>query len=113
MAYVREETINRFTDEELIQMFRQSLDELGIAYEEGPGDWSGFLRLDPADFDAEECEESYTIQTSPSGRGRYRVKAPADYHVGLTFNVDSSAMAAALGLGINHKPEDGPLLAAA
>lgn len=109
MAYIREETIGRFTDEELLQMFKESLDELGIAYEEGPGDWSGFLGLDPADFDAGEYEESYTIQTRPSGHGRYRAKAPA----GLTFNVDSSALAAVLGLGISHEPEDGPVLVAA
>lgn len=46
----REETIDQFTDEELLLMFKENLDELGIAYEEGPGDWEGFLHLSPSDF---------------------------------------------------------------
>lgn len=109
MAYVREETIGRFTDEELLRMFKESLDELGIAYEEGPGDWSDFLYLDPADFDTEEYEESYTIQTRSADRSRYCVQAPMDYHVDVTARRFDRFLTAMLG----HEPGDDPVLVAA
>lgn len=44
---IREDNLDKFTDEELIQMVKESMDELGIAYEEGPGGWGNFLPLDP------------------------------------------------------------------
>lgn len=76
MAYIRDETLDNFTDEELLEIVKRNLDKLGIPYEEGPGDWSGFLGLDPADFDTEEYEESYTIQTRTQDRDQYRAKVP-------------------------------------
>lgn len=83
MAYVREETLGNFTDEELIEIVKRNLDKLGIPYEEGPGDWTGFLGLDPADLDdMEEPEECHTIpvrQARPTVRGRYCAQAPVDY----------------------------------
>ena len=50
MGYIREETIGNFTDEELLQMVKDGLDELSIAYEEKPGGLGNFLRLDPAEI---------------------------------------------------------------
>lgn len=117
MAYVREETLDKFTDEELLQIVKKNLDDLGIAYEEGPGGFGDFLPLDPADVEPwKENERSYMLQTCPTGRGQYRVKAPADYYFGLTIG-DGTSLAEAMGLAIEDEPEadaeDGFVLTAA
>lgn len=109
MAYVREETLDKFTDEQLLQMVKESLDELGITYEEGPGGFGDFLPLDPADFDNEENEESYTIQVRPTDSSRYCAQAPMDYHFDVTVRRGGRFLVAMLG----HQPEDDPVLVAA
>lgn len=114
MTYVREETLGNFSEEELLRMFKESLDELGIAYEEIPEgsdaahegaleDWSGFLGLDPSDFEPEEeYAESYTIQKRASGRDHYQRKDSVSYAMGLTIDPVG-----------DHIWEDGPAPAAA
>lgn len=86
MAYIREETLDNFTEEELLQMFKDSLDELGIAYEEGPGDWGDFLRLDPADFEAPDPIEAFTIRTYAPRSPSYRSRSPKIGDFKLTFS---------------------------
>lgn len=115
MAYVREETLDKFTDEELLQIVKKNLDDLGIAYEEGPGGFGDFLPLNPADVEPWEGHGRYFLQTRPMGRDQYRVKTPADYNFGLT--IDAASLAEAIGLVIEDEPEadpeDVPVLAAA
>lgn len=109
MAYVRDETLDKFTDEQLLQIVKECLDELNIPYEEGPGDWSGFLGIEPSDFDTEETEEDYTIQSRSSGRGRYRAKRLSVSR----HEFDSSALSANPDLNMGQQPEDSLELAAA
>lgn len=69
MGYVCEETLDRFTDEELLQIVKKNLDALGIDYEERPGGFGDFLPLDPTDIEYwEEHEESYTLKNRALGR---------------------------------------------
>lgn len=130
MAYIRDETLDKFTDEQILQMVTECMDELGIPYEEGPGDWSGCLGLDPAaDFDvaagtsgeSEDSGESwtyegqterYTLWRQPSGWDFYRTRALAGCNMGPMLSVDE-ALASILGLEANHKPEGRSVLAAA
>lgn len=55
MPYMRDESLNKFTDDELLQMVKEELDKLGISYEEGPctseEDWRDLFILDPKVFD--------------------------------------------------------------
>lgn len=88
MAYIREETLGNFTDEELLQMVRESMDELGIAYEEGPGDWSGFLGLDPSDFEVPDPIETFTIRSYAPRSPSYRSRSPKVGDLNLTLSID-------------------------
>ena len=113
MAYVREETLDRFTGEELLQIVKKNLDALGIDYEENPGGFGDFLPLDPADIKYwEEYEESYMLKNRALGRDQYQAKVPADYDFVLTID-DGMLLAAAMGLAIEDESKDGPVLAAA
>lgn len=87
MAYVRDETLSNFTDEELLAIVKKNLDELGIAYEEGPGDWSGFLGLDPSDFEAPDPVETFTIRTYAPRSPSYRSRSPKIGDLNLTFSI--------------------------
>lgn len=44
---IREDNLDKFTDDELLEIVKKNLGELGIAYKEGPGGWGNFLPLDP------------------------------------------------------------------
>lgn len=103
MAYIREETLDKFTDEELLEIVKKNLDDLGIAYEERPGGFGAFLPLDPADFEPEEeYAESYTIQKRVSGRDHYQRRDSVPYVMGLILDPAG-----------DHIWEDGPAPAAA
>lgn len=86
MAYIRDEALDRFTDEQLLQMVKECMDELGIAYKEGPGDWSGCLGLDPGDFEVPDPVETFTIRTCASRSPSYRSPSPKIGGFNLTFS---------------------------
>ena len=52
--HIRKQTIDNFGAAELVQMAKQTLDELGIPYEEKPGGFSEPFTLDPAIFSEPE-----------------------------------------------------------
>lgn len=85
MAYIRKETVGNFTKAELLQMVKENLDELGIAYEEKPGGFGGNFFLDPSTFKTVDCTESATITASTSCR-RYRPQnlIPCDLNLSFT-----------------------------
>lgn len=41
------ETVDSFSEDELLRMARAELDRLGIGYEDRPGGFIGGMRLDP------------------------------------------------------------------
>lgn len=88
MAYVREETLDKFTDEELLEMVKKNLDDLGIAYEERPGGFGAFLPLDPSDFEAPDPIEAFTIRTYAPRSPSYRSRSPKVGDLNLTFSID-------------------------
>jgi len=70
---VCKETVNEFSTDELLQMVKESLDELGIPYEEAPGGFGPGKLLDPAVFDLADYSEMYTIKTYAPRSRVYRV----------------------------------------
>lgn len=54
MSYIRKSVVDTLTDEELLQMVKSGLDELGIPYEEKPGGFGPDLMLDPSIFETED-----------------------------------------------------------
>lgn len=85
MAYVRKETVGNFSEEELLQMVKDSLEELGIAYEEKPGGFGEGPFLDPGVFDEVEYVETFTIRTCASRSPFYRPQGPITYDLELPF----------------------------
>lgn len=49
ISNIREETLDKFTKQQLIDMVKEEADKLGIAYEDKPG--GGLIMLDPSMFD--------------------------------------------------------------
>lgn len=85
MAYIRKETIGNFTEAELLQMVKENLDELGIAYEEKAGGFGDNFFLDSSIFEALDWTQSATITASISRR-RYRPQdsIPCDLKMSFT-----------------------------
>ena len=84
MAYIRKETVGSFSEAELLQMVKENLDELGIAYEEKPGGFGESFLLNPNIFESLDCVESATITTS-TYRRRYRPQNAISYNLKLSF----------------------------
>lgn len=78
MAYIREETVGRFTKEELLQLVKNNLDELGIPYEEKPGGFGPGRLLDPDVFQSVERTETLTLGPRVRDQFTYRPKGLRD-----------------------------------
>lgn len=84
MVYIRKETIGNFTEAELLQMVKENLDELGIAYEEKAGGFGGNFFLDQSVFATSDWTQSATITASTSRR-RYRPQGSIPCDLKLSF----------------------------
>lgn len=96
---MRKETVNEFSTNELLQMVKESLDELDIPYEEAPGGFGPGKLLDPAVFDLVDYSGVYTIKTYAPRSRAYRVRQSDRFSYSpFTFNVldntDSNLLAA-------------------
>jgi hypothetical protein len=85
MPKVRKENINHFSKEELLQLVKDHLDQLGIAYEGKPGGFGPGPLLDPQVFDLVDYSE-YTIKKAPFHRSTYQ---PGN-HVNFSYAAFSS-----------------------
>lgn len=61
MSYIRKSVVDTLTDEELLQMVKSGLDELGIPYEEKPGGFGPDLMLDPSIFEMEDLSDQFVL----------------------------------------------------
>lgn len=68
MALIREETVQNYSDSELLQMVRETLEEMGLPYEEKPGGFGFDKLMAPGDGVLNEelfigWTEMHTIET--------------------------------------------------
>lgn len=78
MSKVRNETVNHFSKEELLQLVKDNLDQLGIAYEDKPGGFGPGPLLDPQVFDLVDYSE-YTIRKAPFRHSTYQPGKHVDF----------------------------------
>lgn len=62
MSYIRKSVVDTLTDEELLQLVKSGLDELGIPYEEKPGGFGPGPMLNPSIFDAKSMTEQFALE---------------------------------------------------
>ena len=78
MSTLRKKTVDDYSADLLLQMVKQSLDDLGISYEEAPGGFGQTPLLDPQVFDLVDYSE-YTIKKAPFRRFTYRPRNHVKY----------------------------------
>lgn len=79
MSYIRKSVVDTLTDEELLQLVKSGLDELGIPYEEKPGGFGPGPMLDPSIFDAKNVAEQFTLEDYASQVSHYQHQKAKDY----------------------------------
>lgn len=78
MPTSRKTTIENYSPDSLLQMVKESLDDLGIPYEEAPGGFGQAPLLDPQVFDLVDYSE-YTLKKAPSRRFTYHPGSQVQY----------------------------------
>lgn len=78
MSTLRKKTIDNYSADSLLQMVKESLDDLGISYEEVPGGFGKGPLLDPQVFDLVDYSE-YTIKKAPFHRSTYQPRNQVKY----------------------------------